>query len=99
MSVRRLAVARRAQVEIEEAARWYESESAGLGRAFLQVLESVLDHVAESPRQFPIVHVDIRRALLKRFPYGVFFRIQPRSIRILAVLHLARHPGRWQSRR
>jgi plasmid stabilization system protein ParE len=95
---RHVFVGRRAQREADEAARWYESESKGLGSAFVEVLERVLAQVEENPRQFPAVHRNIRRALLKRFPYGVFFRVLRTEIKVIAIIHLARHPWRWQSR-
>lgn len=98
MTPRRLVVARRASREAAEAASWYEGESPALGRAFLELIDTVLNQVAENPQRFPVVHRDIRRALLKRFPYGVFFRIKPDTIKVVAILHLARHPSRWKRR-
>lgn len=98
MTPLRIVLGRRARRETAEAASWYEGESPALGRAFLELVDTVLARVAENPQQFPVVHRDIRRALLKRFPYGVFFRIKPDTIKVVAILHLARHPSRWQSR-
>jgi toxin ParE1/3/4 len=94
-----LSVSPRAEREALDAARWYEGESPGLGVAFLEVAEKTLDAVAEVPLRFPLLHRDVRRALLKRFPYGVFFRVQPHRIRVISILHLARDPARWQQRR
>lgn len=95
----RLAVRPRAEAEASRAAQWYEGESAGLGVAFLEVLENTLAAISENPERFPLVHRDVRRALLKRFPYGVFFRVRPREIRVIAIVHLARDPLVWQRRR
>jgi plasmid stabilization system protein ParE len=94
-----LSVAREAEVEASEAAEWYEKRSLGLGRAFLDLVEITLEDIAERPRQFPLVYRDVRRALLKRFPYGIFFRVRQDQIRVLAVMHLSRNPRRWQRRR
>src|SRR5215207_894401 len=96
----RLPVAVRPQAEAEatRAAQWYENESQGLGVAFLEVLEHALATLSENPERYPIVHRDVRRALLKRFPYGVFFRVRPGHIRVIAVIHLARDPLLWQRR-
>jgi len=94
-----LSVAREAEVEALEAAKWYENRSQGLGRAFLDLVEQTLEDVATRPRQFPRVYGDIRRALLKRFPFGVFFRLGGDRIRVLAVMHLSRNPQRWRRRR
>lgn len=94
-----LSISSRAERETLEAARWYEGESPGLGAAFLEIVEKTLDAVVEAPLRFPLLHRDVRRALLKRFPYGVFFRVQPHRIRVISILHLARDPARWQQRR
>ena len=93
-----LSVSPTAEAEAREAAKWYEQRSQGLGRAFLELLERALKDITERPGQFPLVHRDIRRALLKRFPFGVFFRVRRNRIKILAVMHLARDPERWRRR-
>lgn len=52
----------------------------------------------QAEEEAPLVYRDVRRALLKRFPYGVFFRLRPDRIRVLAILHLSRDTSRWQRR-
>jgi len=99
MTASSLLIIRQAEVETRAAAQRYESESAGLGVAFLEVVGKTLGFIEENPLQFPVVYRDVRRALLRRFPYGIFFRIRPTQIRITAIMHLARDPSRWQRRR
>lgn len=94
-----LSVGRRAEEEAQRAAQHYEGESPGLGIAFLEIVEQSLNDILENPFRFPLVFQDVRRALLKRFPYGIFFRVQPHRIRVTAIMHLARDPARWQRRR
>jgi toxin ParE1/3/4 len=94
-----LSVGPQAEKEAQESARWYNNESLGLGEAFLEIVEQALDAISENPYQFPRVHRDVRRALLKRFPFGIFFRIRPDRIKVLAIVHLSRDPARWQRRR
>jgi plasmid stabilization system protein ParE len=93
-----LSVSPRAEEEIREAAEFYEGRSQGLGPAFLEIVEQALAGVEENPLRFPVVHRDTRRALLKRFPYGVFFRMRSDQIRVVAVMHLSRSPDRWRRR-
>jgi toxin ParE1/3/4 len=99
MKPRPLSVAREAEQEVLEAAEWYETQSQGLGRAFIDLINQTLKDIVESPLRFPQVYRDIRRALLKRFPFGIFFRLRRDQVRILAVLHQSRDPGRWHHRR
>ena len=89
-----------AEVEMAEAAQWYEEHQAGLAEAFLAELESTFAAIEENPRRFPELGRGVRRALTKRFPYSVFFYIfRESTVVILAVLHQARDPARWKERR
>lgn len=65
-----------AETDIEEAAIWYEKQRPGLGDEFLDELRSVFKSISENPAIYPVVHRSTRRALIRRFPFGVYFRIE-----------------------
>lgn len=88
-----------AEADLAEAARWYESQSPGLGHAFLDAVQGALSAILKSPLLYPIVHRRTRRALIRRFPFGVYFRIANHAIVIIAVMHGSRDPRRWKARR
>jgi len=88
--MKRLAIRSGAQRDIAEAHAWYESQRVGLGAEFMSALEDALDAIAANAERFAIMHADLRRALLKRFPYAVFYRTHPQGVIIVAVLHCAR---------
>ena len=95
----RVKITREARDELREAARWYHEQVAGLGRHLVDAVHRVIQDIAGSPLRFAVVHRDVRRALVGRFPYGVFFRIsEGGGIVVLAILHLARDPARWMER-
>jgi plasmid stabilization system protein ParE len=85
--------------ELRKDARWYEGRQAGLGAAFLEAVDEALRKIEDKPRLYPEVHLDIRRAPLKRFPYGVYYVLVAKEIHVLAVAHDRRHPSRWRRRR
>ena len=87
-----------AATDIEDTFRWYQTQRLGLGDEFREALRSTLDQVAQNPERYPVIHRGTRRALLKRFPYGVFYREFPQVIVIVACMHGRRDPKRWQSR-
>jgi plasmid stabilization system protein ParE len=93
-----------AEADIDEAYRWYEERSVGLGTRFLDAVEATLELVRESPQRFPETHrepdLTIRRALVEGFPYGVFFiSDQSRGVTsIIACMHARRDPQRWLRR-
>jgi plasmid stabilization system protein ParE len=87
-----------AEQEMLDAARYYESQAAGLGDDFLSKVESAVRDVAERPDMWPVIRLDIRRRLVHRFPYGILYRICPEEIVVVAVAHLRRHPAYWIGR-
>ena len=95
----RLFVRKAARADIAEAFRWYEERSRGLGSEFVRAISLAYRAIERSPEQFPIVVDDIRKAVLRRFPYTIYFVILPRRISVIGVMHARRHPKRWQSRR
>jgi toxin ParE1/3/4 len=84
--------------ELHEAESWYEGRAPGLGKRLVQAVDGALGDIAENPLRFPVVHKDIRRALARPFPYGIFFRDMETFVRVIAVVHLHRHPGIWRRR-
>ena len=96
---RRTFVRPEAQTDIREAAQWYEDREPGLGLRFLREIRSSLQHINDNPLRFPIIEKDVRRALLHKFPYSIYFVNESEAIAIIAVLHQHRRPGEWKSRR
>jgi plasmid stabilization system protein ParE len=94
----RLVVRRQAKADAREATRWYERQRVGLGRAFVQQIDALLDRVRLNPMQYQIVHRGVRRAIPRRFPHGVFYRIDGSEVLVFAVVDLHRDPTIWQER-
>jgi toxin ParE1/3/4 len=95
----RLLVEPEAEAELDEAFTWYEGRSAGLGSEFLRAVRAAFALIRRNPEQCPHVRGDIRRALVRRFPYAVYYVVEPDQVSVVAVVHTRQHPRRWQSRR
>jgi plasmid stabilization system protein ParE len=95
----RLDVSSEAELEIFDAALRYEREREGLGFRFEAQVNTVFARLLDNPFQFPGIEQDVRRALVRDFPYAVFFMTDADLITVLAVLHLRRHPDTWKRRR
>ncbi|MGH7710565.1 MAG: type II toxin-antitoxin system RelE/ParE family toxin [Gemmatimonadaceae bacterium] len=96
--IRQLRVLPEARREIEDAADWYEARSPGLGLEFLRAFDVVCATIGRHPASFRLVHRQTRRALLRRFPYAVFFNVTSDEVLIQAVMHGRRHPKHWRRR-
>ena len=91
----RLKFSGRAVREVGEAREWYEEQSEGLGLEYQAALELQLRRLEQAPLLYVEIVPGIRRSLLPRFPYAVFFTIKGDLLHILAVIHNARNPKRW----
>lgn len=87
-----------ARDELDQAYDDDESQRAGLGERFADPVQVVPDWVGEMPQLHRRVFDDIRRAVLHRFPYCVYYREEARRVRVLPVFHAGRDPKIWQSR-
>ena len=63
-----------ASAELIEAQDWSEGEARGTGRRFRRAIDLLTERMSANPRQFPVVFKNVRRALLRRFPYSLFCR-------------------------
>jgi len=78
--------------EIDNAAAWYENRVAGLGMQFLRAVEGAVDQIGARPLSFARVSGDLRRCLLKRFPYLLVFGLIENDVVVLACFHGASEP-------
>lgn len=76
-----------AEADILEAFRWYESKRVGLGEDFVDEVDAAFVRVTEVPGSFPIVYRGLRRVVLRRFPYLVYFRHEEDLVQVFGVLH------------
>ena len=88
----------KAEQDLADAAAWYEEQRQGLGHEFLDEVLTMLASIAETPLMYPHVHRNTRRAVIHRFPFGVYFRVENAAVVVVAVMHGSRNPRRWKSR-
>jgi plasmid stabilization system protein ParE len=96
--MRRLRLRKTARAEIEDAFEWYRGQSPTAALRFLVALDEALALIRERPETFPVVTGSLRRTLLRRFPYAVYFKAYERTISVVGVVHGHRHPRTWLRR-
>jgi plasmid stabilization system protein ParE len=82
-----------------EAQQWFDEQRTGLGQEFGLEVDLTISEVLTRPHSFPQVHGEMRRAIVHRFPYGVFFLIVADTIVVLGIIHGHRNPESWRNRR
>lgn len=94
----RVVFRRAAKSEFDRAALWYDEQRAGLGEEFIREIDEALGKAAAAPQRHPVVFRDIRRAVARRFPFAIYFRVRSDQLVVLAVFHGSRDPAIWQRR-
>jgi toxin ParE1/3/4 len=84
--------------EYEDATRYYAARSAGLADRFIECIEAALSHIVDAPERWRVLEGDIRRYVVRIFPYVILYSIEPEYVLILAVMHCKREPGYWRAR-
>ncbi len=96
----RLIIRLEAEVDITDAAIWYQNQRSGLGEQFIAEVHAAMERAVANPRQFPRLRrkPEVRRVLVKRFPYRIFFVLRPDALVVFRVLHGARGDREWKKR-
>ncbi len=87
-----------AALEVQEAFDWYQEKTEGLGLEFLRAADACLAGVQRNPLASPMMYQEIRRALLRKFPYILFYIVKEEQIIVLACFHARRDPIDWMRR-
>ena len=95
----RLRLDRAARDEYLVAALQYLEVSPRIAAAFVDQVEAGLTRIRENPTLWRVVGGEVRRHLIRQFPFGIYYTIEQDEIVIWAIMHLHRKPGYWQGRR
>jgi len=84
--------------EFVKAVEYYEEREQGLGHDFAVEIYSTIERILAHPKAWPVIEEDIRRSLVRRFPYGILYAEDGEEIFVVAVMHLQREPDYWKHR-
>ena len=87
-----------ARADARRAVAWYRERSSQAASGFREELAAAVAIIQSAPEAFPIWYRGIRRVSLRRYPYGVYYRVAADAIEVIAVLHGKQHPRRWRHR-
>jgi hypothetical protein len=93
-----LVVSTASEADLAKGVSWYNRIRQGLGNSLVLCVEEALDRILEHPEAFPVIQPGVRRAIVRRFPYGVLFRVRPKRIEVEAIFPLRSDPARLEDR-
>lgn len=88
-----------AEEEFNKAIDYYEAIEPGWGYDFALEVHSTIQRSADFPTAWTVLEGEVRRSLVRRFPYGVLYSEAPDGIFVIAVMNLHRTPGYWKNRK
>lgn len=88
-----------AEAEFLDAIEYYESLESGLGYDFAIEVRTAIQRAEAFPLAWASLDGEVRRSLVRRFPFGVVYAEDSTGLFILAVMHLHRAPDSWKNRR
>jgi len=96
--VKRIRFLSPAEIEMLDAAAYYETSVPELGTDFISTIEIAVLDLSDDPEKWPMIGKEIRRRILPRFPYSILYKIDPEEIIIVAIMHQKRRPNYWINR-
>jgi toxin ParE1/3/4 len=88
-----------AEKEYADAIRYYLAIHGKLAEDFVEEIEHGVTAIRRHPLVWRIVDADVRRYLVHRFPFGIYYTFEGNCVTIWAVMHLNRKPAYWKSRK
>jgi plasmid stabilization system protein ParE len=87
-----------ARVDLAEAKIWYDKQRKGLAGEFKLCIEEAMERIRRMPELHAEMDNGVRRCLVRRFPYAIFYKVEEKRIVVIAVMHTSRDPKRWRDR-
>ena len=93
-----LIIAPEAEQDVDGAYCWYEDRRPGLGEEFLSCVDAGIQTISRIPELYAKVHEEYRRALVRRFPYAIFYEYNGGKVIVYSIFHTSMDPRKWRSR-
>ncbi|AUS99843.1 addiction module toxin RelE [Nostoc sp. CENA543] len=87
-----------AEYDIQDVFEWYESQNLGLGSEFVRAVDVCLSGIGRNPLAYQVIYKQVRRALIRRFPYIILYVFDQDTVSVIACFHAKRDPKQWLER-
>jgi len=84
--------------ELDQSLEYYKKQEIGLEKLFLDEIEKALKKIQKNPERYHLIEDNIRKYIIKQYPYKIIYTIKPETIIIIAIVHQKRKPDYWKGR-
>jgi toxin ParE1/3/4 len=96
--VKRIIILPYAEVDINDSVSFYKEQEEGLDKTFIKIISYSFKEILKNPEAYPLVKFEIRKFVVKEFPYCIFYINKVEAVYILAIFHDKRNPKSWKKR-
>jgi toxin ParE1/3/4 len=87
-----------AEVDFDKSYEFYYEDSPKVADTFFKRINLGFENIKQNPTSFPIAHKDVRKYVVKKFPFVIYYRIIDSIIQVIAIFHTSRNPEIWNDR-
>jgi toxin ParE1/3/4 len=87
-----------AEIDFDKSYEYYFEESPKVADAFFKRINISLEDIKQNPFTFPIAYKEVRKYLVRKFPFVIYYQIDNSAIKVVAIFHTSRNPEIWNER-
>ena len=91
-------ISNEAEVDFDKSYEYYLENSLKIADTFFKIINSSIENIKQSPFSFPVAYKNIRKYIVKKFPFVIYFQIEDSIIKVIAIFHTSRNPEIWNDR-
>ena len=91
-------ISEEAEIDFDKSYEYYFEGSIKVADTFFRTINYSLENIRQNPFSFPIVYKIIRKYLVKKFPFVIYYQIEDSTIKVIAIFHTSRNPEIWNER-
>ncbi len=87
-----------AEGDFDKSFEFYYEDSPKVANTFFKQINLCFESIKQNPKSFPVAHKDVRKYVVKKFPFVIYYQIIDTVIQIIAIFHTSRNPEIWNER-
>jgi plasmid stabilization system protein ParE len=84
-----------AEIDFDKSYEYYYKENPNIAKSFFNRINLSLENLKENPTIFPDVYKGLRKYVVKKFPFVIYYQIEGTVVKVVAIFHTSRNPKIW----
>jgi len=88
-----------AEIDFDKSYEYYYKDNPKVADTFFKKINIGFENIKQNPNFYPIAYKDVRKYVVKKFPFVIYYRIIDSLIQVIAIFHTSRNPEIWNERK